>query len=168
VREVLEVIKARIDEGSELSIGPSGLSLGGAPKLTESTQEQEKQLLSKIDDKTGISDSGDKADTIQSLVDSVYLVHGAEYFKTAGPSYDRRQVYSVRVQVGADSDSLLDRIEKVVYTKHSSFKRRFEETHDRASSFELIERLWGQFNLKAEVYFRHHDQPLVLYRYLNF
>lgn len=168
VAEILSVIKAKIEGSSDLRIGPAGLQISEAPKLKSSTKLVEEELLLS---KTKNVETVNKCDTLNSIKDienSFYLIHSAEFLKTAGPSYDRRNVYLITVQISSDNETLLDKIEKVVYIKHHSFKNPKEVIYDRENSFEFVERLWGQFNLKAEVYFKNKSEPLVLYRYLNF
>lgn len=76
---ILDAIKTRIAGGSEFNIGPSGLSLGNAPKLAESTGKEE-LMLSKIETNNLESSSSSTFDPIQSLKESFYLIHGAKYF----------------------------------------------------------------------------------------
>jgi hypothetical protein len=171
VKEVLEVIKKRIEQGSEMSLGPSGFSLGmgNAPKLEQPTPEQENKLLKKVDEQIANKEPLAQPSIAKELLQSIYLIHSATFFKQAGPSTDKRDFYTIKVQLSADSQTVLDKIAKVVYYRHPSFgDKTVLETSDKESNFEMVTRVWGQFNLRAEIYFKDGDQPLTLYRYLNF
>ena len=167
LRDMLETIKDRVKAGSEVSVGPSGFSLGSAPKLDLPREEESKlleEINAQIEQKRPIEER-----YIFALLQSVYLIHGATFFKQAGPTYDRRDLYTVKVQLTANSPAILDKVTKVVYHRHPSFGDKADlEVTNRASNFEMVMRLWGQFNLRADIYFKDSNQPLTLYRYLNF
>ncbi len=168
LKELLKIIKYRIEAGSEMSIGPSGFSLGSAPKLKTIVEENEDNLIvsddSKLKDKKNL-----KQNLSPNSVQSIYLIHGAKYYKKAGPTNDRRDFYTVKVQLYADNETILNKIEKVIYYRHPTFKdKTVLEVRDPKSNFEMVTRIWGQFNLKAEIFFKGLKEPLVLYRYLNF
>ena len=135
--------------------------------MEASVSSKEQELIKTLEGKIPATEQSDSV-PYKDLEQLIYLIHGAEFYRTAGASTDRLDVYTVDVRLCSDSKELLEKIEKVVYVKHHSFKKRREESMDRENSFPLTERLWGQFNLKAEVYFKGLERPLILYRYLNF
>jgi hypothetical protein len=168
VREILAVIRQRIEAGSEMAIGPSGFTLGSAPKLKTPIVEIEQELLQSLDIEVREPVDGQQQFSPE-LAQFIYLIHGASYYREAGPTSDRRDFYTVMVQLSADSLALLDKVQKVVYYRHPGFKEKtILEVADRESNFQMITRVWGQFNLKADVFFEGISKPLTLYRYLNF
>jgi len=166
-RELLDAIKNRIASGSEMSVGPSGFTLGSAPKLEEPKGENapSPQILERF-----VEESKEVAPQRESTLDmSKYfqLVHSAKL----NPESSKRQgrpYYTIQVRLEADSPELMQRVLKVVYHLHPTFPNPDREINDRESSFELATAGWGQFNLSADVYFDDNSQPLRLFRYINF
>jgi hypothetical protein len=172
VKEMLRVIKERVEQGSEINAQlPGGISfgMGEAPKLEQPSPEQENKLLAKVEEQIATKEPLAQASIAKDLLQAIYLIHSATFFKQAGPSTDRRDFYTIKVQLSADSQTVLDKIAKVVYYRHPSFgDKTVLEVSDKESNFEMVTRVWGQFNLRAEIYFKDGGQPLTLYRYLNF
>ena len=59
-------------------------------------------------------------------------------------------MYVIQVIVQANKD-VLDRIEYVKYSLHSSYPNKLQTKTDRVNNFELIEIAWGESYLRAEV-----------------
>lgn len=167
-RDLLEVIHRQVAAGSPFSVGPSGFSLGSGVKLDEADRDTEQMLLERVDSEISKAASTAQESLSPELAQTVYLVHEATFVRKVGPSTDRRDFYAVRVQLDADSPAILDRVSKVVYYRHPTVTPPVREITDRASGFEMNAQLWGQFNLRADVYFEDSERPLTLYRYLNF
>lgn len=167
-RDLLEVIQRQVAAGSEVSIGPSGFMLGGGIKLDEPDSATEEALLERVDSEISKAASTEQESLPHELAQTVYLVHDATSLRKSGPSSGGRDYYGIRVQLDADSPAILDRVSKVVYHRHPTLRPAVWETIDRASGFEMKAQLWGQFNLRADVYFEDSPTPLTLYRYLNF
>lgn len=152
VRNLAASIARRVDRGDSFQVGPGGLSLGqGEPRLTK---------LDEVSAKT-VPDR----DTVESLTNVVYLIHSASAPRTDADGTERREL---EVIVDADSASILDKVERVVYQLHPTFTDPVRQVTNRKSKFAMRTRAWGQFNLKADVYFKDQPMPLTLYRYLNF
>lgn len=166
VKKTLEVIKKRIETGSEMSIGPGGLTLGSAPRL-EPEISGEDALLEKVVAKDAKREPLAEVAPSQ-LAQALSLIHGATY----DPEYSKRRgkpYYSIQVQLSASNPAILDKVSKVVYHLHPTFQNPVREKTNRDESFELRTKAWGQFNLRADVYLKGREQPLTtLYRYLNF
>jgi hypothetical protein len=167
-RELLEVIKKRVEGGSEVSIGPGGITLGITPKLEEPRNETSKsprRVVDKYAEET--KEEPFQKETAIELARYFYLVHSASY----NPAWSRqkgRPYYTIRVWLEADSPEFLDKVSKVVYHLHPTFPNPDREVTTRDNDFELKTYAWGQFNLSADVYFEDGVRPLKLFRYLNF
>jgi len=159
-RETLEVIKERIREGSELRVGREGIVVGTAPKLEpEGEAELSARVEAKIDEEEPIED-----ESLLELKQSIYLIHSAKPYQ----EMQGRPYYSISVRLDADSSTILDKVSKVVYHLHPTFSNPVREITNRGNNYELSTLGWGQFNLRADVYFKGRKRPLTLFRYLNF
>ncbi len=94
----------------------------------------------------------------------VYLRHTVAQPRIGTDLVERRPI---QIIVDADSEDILDKIERVVYHLHPTFPKPDREVTDRRRSFILRTEAWGEFNLSADIYFKGFDKPLTLYRYLN-
>lgn len=151
VLDVIGAVKGRIEAGAEMGVGPSGFTLGSAPVLK--TETKTKGNIKR-------SQGGDR--DYQSGV--LYMVHSARFAKKVPEGRD----YEITVRIYAENSEIEERIERVEYHLHRSYKRRIRESIDRNKDFELILYAWGQFNLKAHVYLSGESKPIVLWRFLNF
>ena len=162
--ELLEVVKKRIETGSEMSVGPSGFSIGQAPKLEETsagngTPQNAIKEFSK--------EAPGQNKTALQLARFFHLAHSAEY----DPEYSKRQgrpYFKIKVRLEADDQDLLNNVLKVVYHLHPTFPNPDREIDTLEDNFEMRIKAWGQFNLSAEVYFKDSEQPLTLFRYIDF
>ena len=152
VTELFQIAKNRIKEGAEVTIGPEGISLGRAPKLNDITDNDEVAIKE-------ISASDSK----EFLYTQFYLVHGAEF--TNSPSEGD---YLIRVQIESDDSKNLKKIEKIAYHLHHTYYNRVRERKNPKNNFELQFNAYGQFLLRAEVFFKGSKESLTLWRYLNF
>jgi hypothetical protein len=170
--QILKSIATRIERGDPFQAGPSGLSLGSSePKLTRLDEVNEKPSLS-VEVSTETSISTEQRPEIQQTSKSpkqyenvLYLIHSVSAPRVDTDGIERR---AVQVIVDADSESILDNIEKVVYHLHPTFPNPDREVTDRKRRFELKTRAWGEFNLSADVYLKGYEEPLKLNRYLSF
>jgi hypothetical protein len=170
--QILKSIATRIERGDPFQAGPSGLSLGSSePKLTRLDEVNEKPSLGvEVNAETSISTEQrpeirqtSKRPTQYENV--LYLIHSVSAPQVDTDGIERR---AVQVIVDADSESILDNIEKVVYHLHPTFPNPDREVTDRKRRFELKTRAWGEFNLSADVYLKGYEEPLKLNRYLSF
>jgi len=164
-RELLEAIKSRVESGSEMSVGPSGFSLGSAPKLDDTDDgsgRPPEQIFEEVQKRPALNEMD------MELSKYFRLVHSASY----NPEYSREQgraYYTLRVSLDADNETMLDKVSKVVYHLHPTFPNPDREVTTRDNNFEFMTYAWGQFNLTADVYFiDDEEKPLKLFRYLNF
>ncbi len=162
--EVFQVIRARIEAGSEISVGAGGFTIGSAPQIAPEEKEDEVGLSEKVEAYT--QSKGGDAKIPLSLMQSIYLMHGAT--RTASQDQHSRTMYDITVRLNADNSSLINKVSRVVYHLHPTLKNPVQEITQRDDNFEFTMHVWGQFNLKAEVYFEGSEQPLTLFRYLNF
>jgi hypothetical protein len=166
-RELLDVIKKRIESGSEMSMGPGGFSLGSAPKLEEPKDESASppQLMERFAAESRKAASYEEAPL--DLSKYFQLVHSAAY-ELESSKRGGRPYYKIQVWLEADSPEFMQRVSKVIYHLHPTFPNPDREISDRENRFELTTYGWGQFNLSADVYFDNDPQPLRLFRYINF
>ena len=166
-RELLDIIKKRVESGSEMSVGPGGFSLGSAPKLEEPKGETASppQVVKRfVEEARKVPPQGEAALDMSRFFQ---LIHSAQY----NPELSKRQnrpFYDIRVWLEAESPELLQKVSRVVYHLHPTFINPDREITDGGSKFELATVGWGQFNLSADVYFDEDSQPLRLFRYINF
>jgi len=159
-KETLEAIKERIKQGSELRVGREGIVVGTAPKLES---EDKTELLTKAEAQIAKKESAEE-EMLLELKQSIYLIH------TAKPDreIEGRLHYNINAWLDADSHTIMNKVSKVVYYLHPTFPEPIRENTNRRSNFELVTLAWGQFNLRADVYFEDREKPLTLFRYLNF
>jgi flagellar basal body-associated protein FliL len=149
LNELLEVIKKRVETGSAVSIGLNGFSLSTAPKLE--------------------SEEPESVGTTKKPVpqDEYYLIHGATY-NPRRSAEKGRPYYDIRVQLESDNPAALDRVSKVIYHLHPTFRNPVREITTRDNNFEMTTFGYGQFELRAEVHLKDTKQPILLSRYINF
>lgn len=61
----------------------------------------------------------------------------------------------------------LNEVERVVYTLHETFQNPVREIVDRETGFKLKSKGWGEFQVKAEIYFYGLKDPLIKYHWLK-
>jgi len=162
---ILKSVSARIERGDPFEAGPSGISFGQTgPKLTR---------LDEASEAGGAANSAMRSASLGKAEENIparyekvtYLVHSVSAPRMDTDNVLRREV---TVIVDADSDDILNEIERVVYHLHPSFPNPDRESRDREHRFGLTAAAWGEFNLSADVYFKGYQKPLTLFRYLNF
>jgi transcription initiation factor IIF auxiliary subunit len=67
----------------------------------------------------------------------------------------------------ADEKSLLTQVVRVVYRLHPTFRNPLREVRSRENDFGMATFAWGEFNLKAKVYFAN-GKTIDLERYIDF
>lgn len=75
-------------------------------------------------------------------------------------------MYVIQIIIQANND-VLDKVEYVRYSLHSSYPNRVQTKTNRKDQFELKELAWGEFNLKAEVKIKGQQDLITLTRYIN-
>jgi len=166
VAAILRSFSARIERGDPFQAGPSGISFGHSEQKL--TRLEEAKADNEIPENTAITGKGELLEVGSEPTqyeEVTYLVHGVSAPRIDTDNIERR---TVKVMVDADSDDLLDEIERVVYHLHPTFPLSDREITDRKRRFVLSVRAWGEFNLSADVYFKGYGRPLTLFRYLNF
>jgi hypothetical protein len=164
---IIKNIINRIEEGASFQAGPSGISLGQSEhKLTRLSEVKDREELSSTIITSAGEGEGSEMISAPTIYDKVtYLVHSVSAPRIDTDNIERR---GISVIVDADSEDILDKIERVVYHLHPTFPNPDKETYDRKRFFALNTRAWGEFNLSADIYFKGYEKPLSLCRYLNF
>ncbi|MCA9731925.1 MAG: hypothetical protein H6696_06480 [Deferribacteres bacterium] len=151
-KKLIHVITERIHKGADFSIGPQGVTVGSAPKLEQPKENLAKKEVNELN--------------YEELQEIFYISHTAQFARILD---DGKEDYSVTVWIDSGYDYLFERITKVVYHLHSSYyPRDRRESVSRMQNFELKFYAWGQFNLNAEVFLKDRENPIILWRYINF
>jgi len=175
-------VQDRILLGSAVELGPSGLKLGEAPKLSEKkladadieeileeplTEEAPTEEFAVEQSEAPTKGGGMQQATIfygdrseDAAKRMYYLIHAAEKI-----SADR---YNVVIRLGAQNPEALQKVDRVIYHLHESFQDPVREIREKNNDFEIRLSAWGQFMLYAEVYIEGRAVPLKMDRYLNF
>ncbi|MCD4741824.1 MAG: hypothetical protein K8R67_04985 [Desulfobacteraceae bacterium] len=164
VIDMTEIIKERIKMG-----GGFKTPIFELPPVLEAEETPEaKEFLEKVERDAKIVPGVPKKERVLSveLTKSLFLVHSAEV--TNSRDNQRRPYYLVRVQLAAANPSLLDEVSSVEYHLHHTFTDPVRKVNNRTNSFELTLNAWGQFTIKANVYFKDSEQMVTLTRFLNF
>ena len=165
-KEVLNAIKRRIEEGGELGVGPSGLTLGAAPRLPDDPTPEE------------IIDDGDTKSADPALLErekeierkkstdpfeSLHLVHRTSFLRVK----NGRDYYRIVVSLSAAEPDLLSQVGRVVYFLHRTFRNPVREVQDAQNNFALKTAAWGEFTIRADVYAENRAEPIRLSRYID-
>lgn len=165
-KDVLKIIKRRIEEGGELGLGPTGLSLGSAPRLPDDPTPEE------------IIDDGETTEAAPELIEreraielktetdpleSLQLVHRTRFLRIKND----RDYYRISISLEAAVPQALSQVERVVYFLHRTFKNPVREVRDENKNFALHTAAWGEFTVRADVYVKGRVEPIRLQRYLN-
>lgn len=92
-------------------------------------------------------------------------------FITHGSSFDhivkRRRYFRIKVETRAHDEETFEKIEKVVYHLHNTFKDPDREITNKDNNFALELTVWGEFTLYADVYIENLEKPIRIERYLD-
>jgi hypothetical protein len=92
------------------------------------------------------------------------LAHRTEFWKKGA---DGRPRYRIFVAIDASAEDI-QRISKVTYKLHPTFKNPIREVIDRRNNFELRTNGWGEFEIGATVEFTDDSSPLHLRHWIGF
>jgi len=166
-KEVLELIRQRIEAGSELGVGPSGLTIGPIPRLPDDPSAEE---LIEDDGQNSVTspDFESRSHAIQQKetedpIETLQLVHHTKFSRIK----NNRNYYSIVVSLENATPEALAQVERVVYFLHRTFKNPIRETKDAKNNFALRTAAWGEFTIRADIYFKNRANPIRLSRYLN-
>lgn len=151
IKQLIQIVTERVSKGADFSIGPQGVTVGSAPKL----EQQKEGFLEK-----GLDDLNSR-----ELQDIFYISHTAKFARI---TEDEKDDYSITVRVDSGYRYLFERITKVVYHLHPSYRQNIREATSPNNNFELKFYAWGQFNLYAEVFIKGRENPITIWRYINF
>lgn len=165
-KEILDAIKRRIDEGSELGVGPTGLTLGSAPRLPNDPTPEEI-----IDDGETEPTPPDLLEREQAIeqkeatdpLESLQLVHRTSFLRVKND----RNYYRIVVSISAATSEVLSEVDRVVYFLHRTFKNPVREVRNVDQNFALKTAAWGEFTIRADVYIKERVDPIRLSRYVD-
>ncbi|MER8187762.1 pYEATS domain-containing protein [Kitasatospora sp. NPDC094015] len=163
LRRLVEAINSRVERGDPFEAGASGIRLGpSSPPIPTGAEPQ-----------PGAQPVLEGPPPLAELVGEpagggprFHLVHTAR----RDSAVDRKgyRYFRLRIALEGDQDSDLDRVAKVVYHLHPTFRDPDRTVTDRSTGFELATAAWGTFNLTADVHLKGGAEPVRLERYLNF
>jgi len=164
--DVLNLIKERIEAGSEFNLGPSGVGIGAAPKLPDEPEADDI-----IDDGTEVSSPPDLIEKEKQLEEeakikpekSLQLVHRTSFLRIKSG----RLYYRIYVSLDSLDPDALSSVERVVYYLHRTFRNPVREITNAETNFTLKTAAWGEFTIRAEVYLKGKPEPLRLSRYIT-
>lgn len=152
VQKLIQIITENISKGAGVSIGPQGIAVGSAPKLERQQDGAAEKQIENLN--------------AQELQNIFYLSHAAQLAKITP---DGKHDYSITVSLDSESSYLFKKVTKVAYHLHPSYAPNdVRESASPKNNFELKFYAWGQFNLYAEVYIKGQEQPITVWRYINF
>lgn len=158
-KEFLDAIRNRIKEGSEVIIGPAGVSIGQAPSLSKVVSNEDI-----IDD--GYQSEDETPSSIieeTSLGGQLSLSHRSTFWKMK----NGRVYYRILITTHTENEDVKSQIEKVIYHLHPTFKNPVRVVATPENDFLLKTNGWGEFVSKAEVYVKHSTDPICLNRYIE-
>jgi len=158
---MLQSLSRRIEQGDPIQAGP--IAIGKSEnKLTRLNEINDFKEIGNLKSKRNPNLASEMT---LDLSDVVYLIHTVTSLSRDLAGKER---WGIRVIVDADSEELLDKIVKVVYHLHPTFRDPNREIKNRKNKFELKTRAWGEFNILADVYFKGYKKPMTINRYLNY
>jgi hypothetical protein len=158
-KEILATIKKRVEDGSELNVGPGGLSVGQAPVLPDEVNEEDI-----IDD--GYKSQGEvplgEAEK-PSVENQISLSHRTTFWKMK----NGRAYYRILITTHAETEDAKSKIDKVVYHLHPTFKNSTRVISTPENNFLLKTNGWGEFLAKAEIHIKGSAAPIKMNRYIE-
>ena len=158
-KQLLKTVEQRVRDGSEFVIGPGGVSVGQAPALPDEVDEEDKIDDGYIPD-LPVSDEQIKSDADEF---KYTLSHTSSLWKLK----NGRPFYRISAITHAENEQEKSKIEKVVYKLHPTFKNPIRPVITPENDFLLKTNGWGEFTLKAEVFLKGVDEPVLLSRYIE-
>jgi len=163
---ILKAIKKRVEEGSSITVSSTGLILGSAPQLPDNPTPNE--IIydgedEKIPPELFEKERALEKELIENPIEKLQLIHTSKYLKIK----NGRNYYRLVISLDPHNPEALSKVEKVVYFLHKTFKNSVREINDKETNFELRTAAWGEFTIRAEIYFKGKKEPLKLSRYLD-
>lgn len=157
---MIKALQERILAGAPFEAGP--IKIGQAPKLAAVVDELSVRPADVERPERGANEQNGGATLFEP--GNMYLVHTAR--RVRNPDSPAEAFYNVRLYLDADEQGTLDGVSEVTYYLHPSFKEPVRVVPDRKTSFELRLRIWGEFNVAANVHLKIGENRR-LERYLN-
>jgi hypothetical protein len=140
INRLIETLVSRIEKGAAFEV--STLKVGQIPVSIPSPKENE--IVTE---------------------NNLALLHSSWRYQKKDKEFNKK-MYVIQIIIQANND-VLDRIEYVKYSLHSSYPNSVQTTTDRTNHFQLKELAWGEFNLKAIVKIKEQKEIINLTRYIN-
>ncbi|GLY75442.1 pYEATS domain-containing protein [Actinoallomurus iriomotensis] len=160
---LIEAINSRVERGDSFEAGASGIKLGPSSPQTAAGVEPQPGAQPVLEVPPPLAELTEPS---TDAAPRVHLVHSAH--RDSALDRNGYRYFRLRIALEGDSDSDLDRVTKVVYHLHPTFRDPDRVVTNRSTGFELTTAAWGMFNLTADVYVKGSTEPIRLERYLNF
>ncbi|MCX5383496.1 pYEATS domain-containing protein [Streptomyces sp. NBC_00083] len=163
LRRLITTVNSRVERGDSFEAGASGIRLGpSSPQIPTGAEPQPgaQPVLEVPPPLAALTGAPTEA------APRVHLVHTAH--RDNSVDRDGYRYFRVRIALEGDTDSDLDRVTKVIYHLHPTFRDPDRTVTDRSTGFEMTTAAWGTFSLTADVYVNDRTEPIRLERYLNF
>jgi len=76
--------------------------------------------------------------------------------------------YHIGVWLESSDIAALQRVSRVEYELHGTFKNRIRQSRNAANNFSITFWSWGTFVIKAKVYLLDQDEPMLLDHQLEY
>ncbi|MFG2971070.1 MULTISPECIES: pYEATS domain-containing protein [unclassified Streptomyces] len=160
---LIEAINSRVERGDSFEAGASGIRLGPSAPQTPTGVEPQPGAQPVLEVPPPLAELTEGSN---DAAPRVHLVHTAH--RDSGLDKDGYRYFRLRIGLEGDRDSDLDRVAKVVYHLHPTFRDPDRTVTNRSTGFELTTAAWGNFSLTADVYVKGDAEPIRLERYLDF
>lgn len=159
ILKVFNSLINRIDSGSEIQAGPFSVGPVFMPNENIDTNKTKKILKELNKDKKSKS-------SLEELKNYFYIIHTdkVNYKESIKKGY---YYFKLNIWIGTDYEILFDKIDKVIYHLHPSFKNSDREIIEKSNKYLLETYARGQFNLIADIYLKGLPDPIRLSRYIN-
>lgn len=165
-QEVLSVIKKRIEEGGDFSVGPTGFGMGAAPKLPDQPDSEDMiddESMERSRPELLVKEQQIEEEEQREPEKGLQLVHRSSFWKVK----NARNYYRIIVSLDSRDPRTLGQVERVVYYLHKSFENPVREVTDPRKHFAMKTAAWGEFTIRADVFLRDKTEPLRLSRYIS-
>lgn len=160
---LIEAVNSRVERGDAFEAGASGIKLGPSSPQTPTGAEPQPGAQPVLEVPPPLAEL---TEAPADAAPRVHLVHSAH--RDSAVDKNGYKYFRLRIALEGDSDADLDRVAKVVYHLHPTFRDPDRVVTNRSTSFELTTAAWGMFDLTADVYVKGSSEPIRLERYLNF
>lgn len=163
LKRLIAAVNTRVERGDTFEAGVTGVRIGpAAPEVPTGGEPQPgAQRVLEIPPQVAEESTASTGPGV-----GLHLVHTAR--RDSSLDSNGYKYWRIRIRLESDRDADLDRVAKVVYHLHPTFRDPDRTVTDGSTGFELTTAGWGMFTLTADVHLKGSSEPIRLERYLNF